>query len=121
ETNATNLVNALTGTGGAGLTINGVTFSGNTGFGGAVSSGTFTVGSLLTYNLRRGGIVLSSGDARDYGTGPNTSPGNTTSFGVPATPAQELLLQPITGISQHNDVTQLTINFDLQPGFDTLF
>ena len=35
--------------------------------------------------------------------------------------AQEQLLRPITGINRHNDCTQLTINFDLLPGFDTLF
>ena len=89
--------------------------------GGASPSGTFTVGNLLTYNLPRGGVVLSSGDVADYATGPNTNGFQTTSFGLPETPAQAAILNPITGNFRHFDVAELIINFDLQPGFDTLF
>ena len=48
----------------------------------------------------------------------------TRRLGTPATPAQELLLDPITGdpgtqtFYDHYDVTELVINFDMQPGFD---
>jgi hypothetical protein len=66
--------------------------------------------------------VISSGDVSDYETGPNTSPSTTTVYGVSATPAQEALLDPITGGSlNHNDVTQIDITFDMLPGFDTVF
>lgn len=45
-------------------------------------------------------------------------------LGTPATAAQEALLDPITGNAStqtfydHYDVTELVINFDMQPGFD---
>ena len=66
--------------------------------------------------------MFSSGDAADYGDGPNTNPSNTTAFEVAATPAQEALLDPITGGAlDHNDVTQVDIGFDMLPGFDTVF
>ena len=66
--------------------------------------------------------MISSGDVSDYETGPNTSPSTTTVYGVSATPAQEALLDPITGGSlNHNDVTQIDITFDMLPGFDTVF
>ena len=118
---ATTLGNALLGGGGAGidLTTVSVSVSGQTS-GSAISAGTFTNASN-TYGIGPG-IVISSGDAADYGDGPNTSGGNTTVFGVPATAAQEALLDPITGGSlNHNDVTQIDIGFDMLPGFDTVF
>ena len=123
--NANLLINALLGGNSAGLTVNSVTLQGQTDAAtGAVSTGTFTVGNQLTYNLDRGGIVLSTGDAAAYGTGPNTNGSNTVppgGFGTPATAAQNTVLTTITGVASHFDVTELSINFDLQPGFDTVF
>lgn len=64
-----------------------------------------------TYGLPNAGIVLSSGNVIDYGTGPNTQTGFTTAFSSPATEDQEALLQPITGIGAHFDAAQLDIEF----------
>ena len=116
---ATTLGNALLGGGGAGIDLTSVSISvsGQTS-GSAISAGTFTNASN-TYGIGPG-VVISSGDAADYGDGPNTSGSNTTIFG--ATLAQEALLDPITGGSlNHNDVTQIDIGFDMLPGFDTVF
>lgn len=115
------ITNAVVGAGG-GINVTGMTLSANTSFLGEMSSGTFTAGPGAPYGLNGDGIVLSTGDVADYGGGPDTINGETTSYGVAATAAQEVLLDPITGgMLDHNDVTQLDINFDLQAGFDTLF
>jgi hypothetical protein len=77
-----------------------------------------------------------------YEDGANSSPGNSWAFGstyppvtdpndpgalgIPATAQQEALLDPITDrpdldppeTYDHYDVTELIINFDMQPGFD---
>lgn len=123
---ATTLGNALLGGGGAGIDLTSVSVSvsgqSQTGPGGptSVSAGTFTNASG-TYGIGDG-IVISSGNAGDYGDGPNTSPSKTTIYGVSATPAQEALLDPITGGAlNHNDVTQIDITFDMLAGFDTVF
>lgn len=114
------------------------------------SSGTYTNASN-TYGIG-GGVVLSTGGVKGlefqgttvfpgYEDGDNTSESNGYAFGIgfdvgeipdpenpplgtPATPAQELLLDPITGdpstqtFYDHYDVTELVINFDMLSGFD---
>jgi hypothetical protein len=113
ETNATNLANAVTA-GGTGLVVTSATLSGQSS-GGAVSSGTYT-NATGTYAIG-GGIVISSGDVQDYGDGPNTETGHTTSYGTSATIAQEALLDPITGGGlDHFDVTQLDLEFTTNTG-----
>jgi len=121
ETDQNTLVNAMVGTS-SGIVVTGLSVQSNTQLG-ATSSGTFTAAASSPYGLAgTSGVVLSSGDAADYGSGPNTSVGNTTLFFAPATAAQELLLDQITGGSfDHFDVTQIDIQFDLLPGSDTLF
>lgn len=115
------ITTAVVGTSG-GITVTGMNLLANTSFLNEMSAGTFTAGPGAAYGLSGDGIVLSTGDVADYGNGPDTINGLTTSYGVAATPAQELLLDPVTGgLFDHNDVTQLDINFDLQTGFDTLF
>lgn len=102
-----------------------LTVSTNTGSGGASGAGTFN-NTARIYGIRDG-IIISSGDVGDYEDGSNTSPSTTTAyglfgFGAPATTQQEVLLDTITGGGfDHNDVTQITINFDLLPGFDRIF
>ena len=90
----------------------------------AISSGVYESGGDV-FGLLGRGIVLSSGDVRDYGDGPNTSPGKTTTFGedygTQATFEQQQLLFPISGQPFHYDVTQIDISFDLAPNFDTIF
>jgi len=110
----------------AGINVTSMSLSGQSGgiiSPNASSTGTFTAGDQLVYGLSRGGIILSSGDVSDYASGPfDNNASQSTSYQTPATPAQEMLLDQITGGQlNHNDVTQLDINFDLQAGFDTLF
>ncbi len=110
------------------------------------SSGTYT-NTSGTYGIGPG-IVLSTGAVEErtyfdpevganvtlsgYGDGPNRLDDNSTAFftmvpfqvSIPATPAQEALLDPITAVGtdtfDHFDVTELVINFDMQPGFDSV-
>lgn len=120
ETNATNLVNALLAGGGTGIKLSSVvaTLSGNT-LGPASSSGTYTNASG-TYGIGSG-IVLSSGNVNDYNDGPNTAPGKTTIYGVPATAAQDALMDSIAGAGNYFDVTQLDVSFDMEAGFFDVF
>jgi hypothetical protein len=115
NTDPDQLAAALTA-GNTGLVVNSVTLSGH-----ATSSGTYSNPSG-TYGIGPG-IVIASGDVGDYGDGPNTSGSNTTSYGVGATAGQEALLDTITGGAlNHNDVTELTIDFSLEADAgDTLF
>jgi uncharacterized repeat protein (TIGR01451 family)/uncharacterized delta-60 repeat protein len=122
STNAADLANAVLAPGSSGLRITSVNLLAHQN-GGATSSGLYAVGAPpVPYGINAPGIIISTGDVSDYGAGPNTSTGNTTAFGVAATPAQEALLDPITGVGtnnfQHFDVTQLDIRFDVEPGFN---
>lgn len=88
--------------------------------------GTFT-NNAGTYGLPQQGIVLSTGNVADYGTGPNTSGSNSTGFGGfgeeggGATPDQQALLDQVTGGGfAHFDVAQLTITFDAADDVDTV-
>jgi len=90
----------------------------------ATSAGTFLDDSN-TFGLSTGIIISSGGvepNVRDAGYTPYGSTGD----GNPATSAQNSLLSPITGKSDHFDVTQIDIAFDMQPGinqiaFDIIF
>ena len=121
ETDANALAAALLAGGGAGIDLGSVVVSvSNHTSGSAVSSGTYTNASN-TYGIGNG-IVLSSGNVLNYGDGPNTASGTTTAYGVAATAAEEALLDPITGGAlNHNDVTSITMTFNLLPGFDSVF
>jgi hypothetical protein len=113
NTNAAALATALTA-GSTGLVVTGATLSGHS-TGTAASSGIYT-NITNTYGIAPG-IVLSSGNVSDYSDGPNTSSSKTTAYAVPATPAQEALLDPITGGGfNHNDVTQLDVTFNSATG-----
>jgi hypothetical protein len=126
DTNPTDLANAVTAGGGEGLTVIGSALSANTlaiSNGTAFSSGTYTLSGPLpdTYGLIQGGIVLSSGNVTDYQTGPNTVGGMTTGYGVLETAAQKVLLDPITGVFSHFDVTQLDIVFNADANTTNVF
>lgn len=117
------------------------------------SSGTYTNASG-TYNIGPG-IVLSTGGVTGaslagigelipgYGDGPQTTGLNSWPYGgtfppstdpedptpgIPATPAQEALLDPITSRPDldppesydHFDVTELIIGFDMEQGYDQI-
>jgi len=84
------------------------------------SAGTYS-NTNGTYGLPTSGIVLSSGDVRDYGDGDNTENGKTTEYGNTATAEQSALLDPITSDEfSHHDVTLLTIEFDVDVNTDTI-
>ena len=115
NTSALGLAAAVT-SGASGLTVTGATLSGNTNALGAASSGTYTNASG-TYNSIGPGIILSTGNVSDYGDGPNTVIDRSTDYGMAATAAQEVLLDPITGGPfSHYDVTQLDLTFSNTTG-----
>jgi hypothetical protein len=122
NTDADALAAALTA-GGTGITLIDATLSGQATGNGETSSGTYAVTGPLpdTYGLVSGGIVLSTGDVRDYGTGPNAATKNVWQYGVAASGAQEALLDPITGSYNHWDTTQLDLTFDVDPNVDTIY
>lgn len=123
-----------------GLLVNNATLSGYDG-----QSGTYN-NVTGTYGLPNSGIILSSGNVNDYGDGPNDIDGNSTDYdffdggefeGGPgdefvevanveigefggATPEQHALLAPITGQSQHYDVVQLDIDFQVAANINTI-
>jgi len=121
STNASAMAAALTASGATGLRVTGVSLSANRNESGT-SSGLYTVTATNNYQLLLPGVVISTGDVGDYGSGPNTQAGMSTQYGRPATQAQEALLDPITGGGTNNfthyDVTQLNIQFDMMPGYD---
>src|SRR5262249_33717772 len=123
NTNPTNLASVVTAAGSTGIRVTSASLIAHTLPGGQASSGLYFPGNPpYTYNLAVPGIVLSSRAVLDYQTGTNSSAGNTTAYGVTATPAQEALLDPITGVGTNNfthfDATQLDIRFDMEPGFN---
>jgi hypothetical protein len=115
NTNANQLATAVT-SGNTGVTVTNATLQGQSS-GGAASTGTFT----NIYGLASG-AVISTGNAAAYGSGPNTSPDTTTDFGSTGTPAQALLLNPLTnGNTGHFDVTELDLTFTVDPSVSNIF
>jgi Ca2+-binding RTX toxin-like protein len=115
------LVDTLVGTN-TGIVVTGFTLTTPGAAGTAVSTGVYSAGGLAPYGLFGDGIVLSTGDVADYGSGPNLTPDQSTAFSFNPDFSQDVLLDPITGgLNDHFDVTRLDISFDLLPGFDTLF
>jgi hypothetical protein len=123
NTDATQLVNTLLGTGTGGITVTNSTLSFNQNTTtGAQSSGIYMVTGPNHYNLPTGsGIVLSSGDVADAKSGP-VIPSVTTGYGVPATSDQFNLLKQVSPASSaFNDVTELTITFTAGPNTNNVF
>jgi len=149
---ATVLVNALLAGGNTGILVTGSALNGHvqtvdlSTFGGSgsatlTSSGTYTNASG-TYGIGPG-VALTTGSvsgfsvpsAEDtvygYSDGPDIKDDNTFAYienfsQAAATPAQELLLDPITGdpgtqtFYNHFDVTELVINFDMEAGVNAV-
>jgi len=113
--NVHDLMNALVAPG-SGLNVISATLSGHYDDAKLIgSTGTYTNASG-TYGIGNG-IVLSTGNVLDYGDGENTQGDRTYGYGIPATAAQEALLDPITGGTySHFDVTQLDITFTTSTG-----
>ena len=120
ETDGQALLDALL-FGNSGINVTSISVAGhtNSGFGWA-STGVF-VNNNGTYGLGEYGIVLSSGNAEFYSSGPNDFEDQTADYSIAATGPQELLLDPITGGGlDHYDVTQIDINFNLVSGVDSI-
>lgn len=112
--NALEMATAFTTGGGTGLTVVSATLSGHNVEGVGVSSGTYSNASG-TYGIGAG-VILSTGNVNDYADGPNNDVDHTAFFGVEATPEQQALLFPISGIDYHYDVTELTVEFTTSTG-----
>ncbi len=114
--------------GGGGINITSMSVAGQSLGGGQMSTGLYTVTGPNAYGLFGSGMVISSGNAADFSSGPNTSSGWSTNYGnpgfggpgVPATPAQDALLSTVSGFPTHYDVTEVTINFTADPGVTTV-
>jgi uncharacterized repeat protein (TIGR01451 family)/uncharacterized delta-60 repeat protein len=124
STNAQQLAAMVTGSGSTGVRVTGARLAAHQtgGEAAAASSGLYTIASVpSTYGIRAPGIVLSTGDVKEYETGTNRVGFTTTDYGSTATTLQESLLDPITGGGTnnftHHDVTQLDIDFDMLPGY----
>jgi hypothetical protein len=112
DNNATNLANAVLG---SGVTVTSSSLSAQSGQTGLYTnaSGTYGIGP---------GIIMSSGNVNDYGDGPNDIPNTSTNFGTSASLAQEALLDPITGGSfNHHDVAQFDLEFTVDAGVESIF
>lgn len=114
----------------SGITINSLNLAGQSS-GTSRSTGIFNVVGPNGYGLGGTGIVMSTGDAATYASGPNTSTARTLNYltggtgagsapGVAATSAQNTLLSSITGRPDHFDVTQIDINFTPDVGITTV-
>ena len=114
----------------SGITINSLNLAGQS-FGTSRSTGIFNVVGPNGYGLGGTGIVMSTGNAATYASGPNTSTSRTLNYltggtgsasapGVAATSAQNTLLSSITGRPDHFDVTQIDINFTPDVGITTV-
>jgi hypothetical protein len=114
--NAASLAAAVTATGGPGIVVTNASLSGRT-LAAASSTATYLANGA-TYGLFGPGVVLSSGNALTYGSGPNTDSQISTSYNVAASSAQNALLSPISGSLIHFDVTEFSITFDTLPGID---
>lgn len=115
NSNANQLAAAVT-SGNTGVTITSAILQGQTN-GAAGSTGTFT----NIYGLGSG-AVISTGNAKAYGSGPNTSTDTTTAYGPSATAAENALLNPLTnGFTSHYDVTELDLKFTVAQSVKSIF
>jgi hypothetical protein len=121
DTNAADLVSTLIGGGTGGITVTGYSLSANHNNEGQASTGIYNTNGPNNYNLTGPGIVLSSGNAASYSSGP-VSQGITTAYVVAATPAQAALLTQVSPKSSNfYDVSELTVNFTAGPNTDHVF
>ena len=112
--------------GASGITVNALNLNGHSLATGEMTTGFFNAVGPNAYGLVGGGIVMSTGNAADYGSGPNTVTNRTTSYGAAGTAGDNALLSPITGQANHFDVTTIEVLFTpdvgvTQIGFDMVF
>ena len=123
ETNFDALKNKLLGDS-TGLNITNFTVRGQNSESGDISTGTYVNPGGLYGLAPNGGIVISTGDAGDYNSGPNLDTVG-ANYGVSADAGQEALLDTLTptGSSSvdYQDATQIDITFDLAQGVSNIF
>lgn len=76
-------------------------------------TGTFTNSSGVYGLPSLGGVVFSTGSVINYADGPNLSPEISGEFGTLASPEQNVILSPLTGVVSHFDPVQLDITFSV--------
>ncbi len=127
DDNVASLTAALLG-GADGITVTAASLSGLSGSFSAKSTGTFTNASG-TYGIGAG-VVLSTGDVKDYDDGPNSNPttGSPSQYGgglgTIATAAQNALLDSLSALHtgfDYYDVTQLDLTIDADAGVSKIF
>jgi hypothetical protein len=106
--------------GASGITVNSISVNGHSNANGDMTTGFFNVTGPNAYGLVGGGIVMSTGDARDYSSGPNTSTNFETRYGASGTAGDNALLGPITGFTDHRDVTTIVVEFTPDVGVTTI-
>ncbi len=84
----------------------------------STSTGTFSDDN--EYGINSGLIISTGGVSESVIEADYPSSYGLTGDGIPATLQQNELLEPISGAKTHFDVTQITINFDMLLGFDSL-
>ena len=112
----TDIANALLAGGGTGIDPTSVVVT--------ISASPNAVGTYVNLSGTYGagdGIVISSGDVNSYNDGLNTQTDFSTPYFVAETPAQKILLDPITTPLPHFDVAQIDIDFDMLPTYDTVY
>ena len=125
DRNAPALANALTSGGAGGIQITSSLWSSGVSNSQGMTHGIYTVTTGNNYGLTSNGIVLSTGDVRDYASGPNLG-GTATRYGRSASAGMNAQMKAITGHSSHYDVAALDLVFDAGPttkeiGFDMVF
>ncbi|MGD9723617.1 MAG: putative Ig domain-containing protein [Pirellulales bacterium] len=121
ESDPEDLVEALLGANGTGINVTGVQFSNQEFPGSATSTGIF-VNDDGTYGLAPYGIVLTTGDADDFGSGPSATGWWQLGYGTAAEASFELpLLEQVSGERSYYDVSWLQLTFEMDAGYDTVF
>ncbi len=117
DNNSASLAAALTAGGTTGITINSLSIS---------SANAAQVGRWAApfasnnYGLGGQGIIISSGDVSNYGTGPNTATNFTGNFSSPAPAADIPLLEAISGSASYFDSARIDIVFTPDAGITTV-
>lgn len=111
---------------GSGLSVSSATLQYQALIGGPSSTGLYSLSGPAphTYNLERNGVVMSTGAASSYASGPNTIVNKSLDFGVlELDPGNIALLDPIANVpgADFNDVSRLDLTVDMEPGFSKIF
>jgi hypothetical protein len=106
--------------GASGITVNAINLNGHSLASGEMTTGFFNAVGPNNYGLVGGGIVMSTGNAAQYGSGPNTVGNATTNYGAVGGAFENGLLSPITGFNDHRDVTTIEVLFTPDVGVSTI-